>query len=79
MKGRCGQDLARGREGVLRHCVGIGWESAFSGTVLKPQNWKEEGVSGFCRHPWVFFQAVFPSSVICLSICSSTHIARMSP
>lgn len=26
VKGRCGQDLARGRERVSKHGVGIGWE-----------------------------------------------------
>lgn len=76
MKGRCGQDLARGREGVLRHWVGIGWESGFLGTVPQTsRTGRRSCVSGFCHHPWVFFQAVFPSSVICLSICPSTHIA----
>lgn len=34
---------------------------------------------GFCRPPWVFFQAVFAFLVMCLSFCPSTHIATVSP
>lgn len=75
MKRRCGQDLARGREGVLRHWVGIGWESGFSGTV--PQTSELEG--GGCLRVLPPPVGVFPGRVSLFGHLfihlSSTHIA----